>query len=519
MGTFLWASATSAVSAEVHSPTIDFSRIALFRSAAIGPRYWCPLVDGNACGPLKRTFAATTPPCGRCWLNMWHWRTYIISWPCVFRMHSTRMQSKCDNHWTAHQDVWGTYFCWSNRKITGVAGTSRTSACVVQRHGRTCSKCVERYCDLANKKVEQLWKVSHPCLDGHQFKQEELESVGKLSEVCSQIVFKCLSLARIRRVCEQACKISHKMDSSMWQTISKADFLFSSHRTISGNIVMWETRRSIADWVSSKTQILLAILRTQSQLQVVSCVFLEVEHLSQSVGCVRNRLQFHTVPQSLRSFLTMLTGLRMDGLLALDLWDLVIEVLRTTKDKPQPSHVSHQEAGAVQSTHSSHQETWAVLESKNMTHHVTRKQKVDQSSQVDHVPKNTRFSQGESQLYIFEVNEAVIKMIIKGRSSTMRHVYRTLRVALDWFVWQNWSGTQNRNQLCWHQERPPWHSAEREWNHFLCLFNIVTFHIYSHSHLQNFLPQTRKRLAIGIVSKKKTRCSLERFTIGESQTH
>ena len=36
------------------------------------------------------------------------------------------------------------------------------------------------------------------------------------------------------------------------------------------------------------------------------------------------------------------------------------------------------------------------------------------------------------QLYIFEGNEAVIKMIIKGRSPTMRHVSGTHRVALDW---------------------------------------------------------------------------------------
>ena len=49
-------------------------------------------------------------------------------------------------------------------------------------------KCVERYCEFAHKKVEQLYKVSHPCLDDHQFKQEELESVGESSEVCSQIV-------------------------------------------------------------------------------------------------------------------------------------------------------------------------------------------------------------------------------------------------------------------------------------------------------------------------------------------
>ena len=47
-----------------------------------------------------------------------------------------------------------------------------------------------------NNKVEQLYKVSHPCLDDHQFKKEEFEAVGDLSEVCSQIVLKCLYLAR-----------------------------------------------------------------------------------------------------------------------------------------------------------------------------------------------------------------------------------------------------------------------------------------------------------------------------------
>ena len=60
-------------------------------------------------------------------------------------------------------------------------------------------KCVERHCEPANKKVEPLFKVSSPCLDDHQFKQEELESVGELSEVCSQIVLNCLYMARIGR--------------------------------------------------------------------------------------------------------------------------------------------------------------------------------------------------------------------------------------------------------------------------------------------------------------------------------
>ena len=60
-------------------------------------------------------------------------------------------------------------------------------------------KCVDRYCELANKTTQQLHKVSTPCIDDHHFKEEELKSVGELSIVCSQFVLKCLYLARIGR--------------------------------------------------------------------------------------------------------------------------------------------------------------------------------------------------------------------------------------------------------------------------------------------------------------------------------
>ena len=52
-------------------------------------------------------------------------------------------------------------------------------------------KCVERYCELANKTTQQLYKVSTPCIDDHHFKEEETKSVGELSNTCSQIVLKC----------------------------------------------------------------------------------------------------------------------------------------------------------------------------------------------------------------------------------------------------------------------------------------------------------------------------------------
>ena len=118
----------------------------------------------------------------------------------------------------------------------------------------------------------------------------------------------------------------------------------------------------------------------------------------------------------------------MDGLLALDLCDIVIEVLRTTKDSIQPNRSSFRKLEADQPNHTGSrklgqiQPNWTVCDSKTKTPNVTIKQGVDQLSEVEYVPTNTHSSEGESQLYIFGDKEAAIKMIIKGRSLTMRHV-------------------------------------------------------------------------------------------------
>ena len=52
---------------------------------------------------------------------------------------------------------------------------------------------------IAKKTTQQLYKVATPCLDDHHLKVEENGSVGELSAVCSQIVMKFLSLARVGR--------------------------------------------------------------------------------------------------------------------------------------------------------------------------------------------------------------------------------------------------------------------------------------------------------------------------------
>ena len=70
-------------------------------------------------------------------------------------------------------------------------------------------------------------------------------------------------------------------------------------------------------------------------------------------------------------------------------------------------------------------------ESDDHKHYKSQK-KIDVMEDIDAVPSNVQSAHQEAVLYMFEDNEAVIKMIIKGRSPTMRHVSRTHRVALDW---------------------------------------------------------------------------------------
>ena len=99
---------------------------------------------------------------------------------------------------------------------------------------------------------------------------------------------------------------------------------------------------------------------------------------------------------------------------------------------------------------------------------------------VELVPWNVRFSHQEALLYVFEDNEALIKMIIKGRSPTMRHVSRTHRVALDWLIDRinldpkiQIKYTDTKNQLA--DMLTTGNFTRDEWNHLLCLFNISHF--------------------------------------------
>ena len=94
--------------------------------------------------------------------------------------------------------------------------------------------------------------------------------------------------------------------------------------------------------------------------------------------CKKQTSVWHSSTES--EIICLDAGLRLDGLPALELWDLIVSVLR------------------------------------NMTQTTDRSQrsqgKINALNNIDCVPSNVQSSHQEALLYVFEDNDAVIKMII-----------------------------------------------------------------------------------------------------------
>ena len=172
--------------------------------------------------------------------------------------------------------------------------------------------------------------------------------------------------------------------------------------------------------------------------------------------CKKQTAVSHSSTES--EIISLDTGLRLDGLPALELWDLIVSVLGNS------SRNSDRTGKPVNGEDKHHK-------SQN---------KIDVMRDIDSVPSNVQSARQEALLYVFEDNEAVTKMIMKGRSPTMRHVSRTHRVALDWLFDRinldpkiQIKYIDTKNQLA--DNLTKGHFTRDEWNHLLCLFNISHF--------------------------------------------
>ena len=183
---------------------------------------------------------------------------------------------------------------------------------------------------------------------------------------------------------------------------------------------MWETLPNNADWDCFKTPILQEILRIQNLHQVEHCaIFGSHTFVPISWMCQKQTAVSHSSTES--EIISLDAGLRLDGIPALDLWDLIVAVLGNTNQ-------SHKERGDPFMNKRQIRSTPQTIPKRKQSQGV-----IDDSNNVDFISSNVNSSRQEALLYVFEDNEALIKMIIKGRSPTMRHVSRTHRVSLDRF--------------------------------------------------------------------------------------
>ena len=114
-------------------------------------------------------------------------------------------------------------------------------------------------------------------------------------------------------------------------------------------------------------------------------------------------------------------GLRMFGITAFDLCHSVIEIYHSSPNKTNKIKYVRESCGNL-----------SANIPPNMRQQIPTKHTNLDLTNIDHVPANGTPSGPSAMLYVFEDTEAVIRMIIQGRSPTMRYASRIHRVALDW---------------------------------------------------------------------------------------
>ena len=203
-----------------------------------------------------------------------------------------------------------------------MGGTNTISSWSYDMEGHA-KKCVDRYCELANKTTEQLFKV--------KLKEEDNGSVGELSTVCSQIVLKCLSLARIGRpyilwsvnkLARAVTKWTKACDKRLARLISyihhTSEFV---QKCNVGNIA----QQCRLGWFQDSD---FAGDLEDSKSTSGFFVFCKSNICTDKLDVQKKTSVSHSSTEA--ELISLNAGLCMDGTPALDLWDLVIEVFHSS---------------------------------------------------------------------------------------------------------------------------------------------------------------------------------------------
>ena len=247
---------------------------------------------------------------------------------CILGMHLTTMPNKQRYCGKLQNHVRIANFRGGSRKTT-IPSKSLYSSWSYDMEGHA-KKCVERFCELANKTTQQLYKVSTPCIDDHHFKEEELKSVGELSQVCSHMVLKCLYLERIGRPdilwsvnkfarsitkWTKACdKRLNRLISNIYHTCEYKQYCHVGNTAKQCRLGLCQDSDFAEDLEDSKST------SGGTSCVVGSHTFVPIRWM-----CKKQTSVSHSSTES--EIISLDAGLRSDGLLALEFWDLIVFVV------------------------------------------------------------------------------------------------------------------------------------------------------------------------------------------------
>ena len=196
---------------------------------------------------------------------------------------------------------------------------------------------------------------------------------------------------------KQTYTSSHQIDQSMWQSPGSFDVVLTVQVGTVSRLWLCQTPWGILCIFGSHTFVPISwMCKNQTS----------VSHMS-------------TVPE----IISLDAGLRVDGFPTHDLWDLDIKVFHSSLTNWRNQKEEYKQTCCV---------------TPNQTCTPTIKPRLQLSTKILNYAMPIAFPQTWSLLNLVRCstslkdNEAVIKMLIKGSSPTMRHVSRTHRVALDW---------------------------------------------------------------------------------------
>ena len=191
---------------------------------------------------------------------------------------------------------------------------------------------------MANRTTHQLYKVSTPCIDDHQFKEEEEKgSVGELSKVCGQIVLKCLYLARVGRpeILWSVNKLARAI--TKWTRVCDkrlARLVSCIHHTIEfkQNCHVGNTAQQCRLGLFQDFFFAGGLEDSKSTSGGILCIFGSHTFVPTSWMCEKQTSVSHSSTEA--ETISLDAGLRMDGIPALDLWNFVKEVFISLRPKP-----------------------------------------------------------------------------------------------------------------------------------------------------------------------------------------